>query len=201
MANSLRRWVFLIPLAGGLVFGSQATGGKWVAYTAHYTETLSSQGPGANQSNKVPEVDESRAEDGSLSSIQKVDGKPTKGKLWLADGEIIELNYSEQQAVTTNHAPRRHLQLPKTPPSGSAVIAGLPCSVYPVKMSSGTGRLCVDVNDDILLKEEFHITGGGRRTDYVKQVSSIDLNTPVDSSQMRVPDNFRKLVTAPASTK
>jgi hypothetical protein len=68
-------------------------------------------------------------------------------------------------------------------------------------MSSGTGRLCVDVNDDILLKEEFHITGGGRRTDYVKQVSSIDLNTPVDSSQMTVPDNFRKLVTAPASTK
>lgn len=201
MANLLYRQLLLISISGGLVFGSQATDGKWVAYTAHYKETLSIHGPGVNQLNKTSEVDESRAEDGSLSSVEKIGGKPTKGKLWLANGEITELNYSQQQAVVTKHAPRIHLQVPKTPPSGSAVIASLPCSVYPVKISGGTGELCIDVSDDIVLKEEFHLTAGGRHTDYVKQVSSVDLNTPVDSSQMRVPNDFKKLVTVPPAPK
>ena len=201
MTNLFYRQLFFVAISGGLVFGSQATGGKWVAYTAHYKETLSTRGPGADQTNKTSEVDESRAEDGSLSSVQKIDGKPTKGKLWLANGEVTELNYALRQAVVTKHAARTHLRLPDAPPSGSTVIAGLSCSVYPIKISGGTGQLCVDATDDILLREEFHLTSGDRHTDYVKQVSSIDLNAPVDSSQMKVPSDFKKLATVPPTSK
>jgi hypothetical protein len=53
----------------------------------------------------------------------------------------------------------------------------------------------VDVGDDILLKEEIHMdTGQGMHTDYVKQMSSIDVGVPVNNPAMKIPDGFKKLV-------
>ncbi len=122
-------------------------------------------------------------------------------KLWLADGEIDDMDYTRQQAIVSGHAPRTHLPVPKVAPTGSKVIAGLPCSVYPVSMKDGGGEVCVDVADDILLREEIHIDANGVHTEYVKLASSVDLSTPVDSSKMRIPVGFRRLNASPAAAK
>jgi hypothetical protein len=63
-------------------------------------------------------------------------------------------------------------------------------------MTNGAGELCVDVADDIMLKEELHFDDNGLHQDYLKQASSIDLATPVDSSAMKVPDGFKTLSAA-----
>ena len=92
--------------------------------------------------------------------------------------------------------------MPKVPPTGSEVIAGLPCSVYPIQMTSGSGQLCVDVDDDILLKEEIHMDNGeGMHTDYVKQVPSIEIAAPVNNSAMKIRTVFKKLTGSSTSTK
>ncbi|MBV9502902.1 MAG: hypothetical protein JO138_26315 [Acidobacteriaceae bacterium] len=203
MTKRLYVTLLAVPLAGGVSLAApQATNGtEWTPYSAHYTETVSSQGPSGNQTHKNSEVDELRSEDGSVLSISKVGGNEIKGKLWLASGEIDDLDYTRQQAIVSGHAPRTHLPVPKVSPTGNEVVAGLPCSDYPVSMRNGGGQLCVDVADDILLKEEIHVDANGVRTEYVKQASSVDLSTPVDSSKLRIPANFKKLTVSPGGKK
>jgi hypothetical protein len=169
---------------------------RWVQYTAHYIQTRSSSGSAGNHTQENSVVDESRSRDGSLSFVKKVNGKAVLGKLWLTNGEMTELDYTRQNAIIGGKAPRMHLQMPKGAPTGNEVIAGLPCSVYPIHMKNGSGELCVDVADDILLKEELHFDGNGLHQDYVKQAASIDLATPVDSSTMKIPDGFKTLSAA-----
>jgi hypothetical protein len=76
---------------------------RWVPYSAHYTEAVSSSGPSGNTS-KHSVLDESRSEDGSMLSVSKVEGREVKGKLWLANGEVDDLDYTRQQAIVSAHA-------------------------------------------------------------------------------------------------
>lgn len=199
-----RRNLFLIALSfssGLILVAAQGTNGKWVPFSAHYNETVSSKDSSGNVMHKQLVSDEKRSEDGAMMMIESQGGQAVSGKIWQADGKMIDIDYGRQQAFTAGQSARRHLGIPAGSPTGSATVAGLPCSVYPVHMAKGGGSICVDVADDIVAKEELHFEAGDMHQDYVKQLTSIDLSTPVDSSGFKIPEGFKQVVAAPSGSK
>lgn len=179
----------------------EASGDKWVAYSARYTETMSSHDSSGNKKHTQSMLEVTRSDDGSELSQQEVDGQVTTGKLWQACGQVITINYMTKRAIITGQAPRKHLQLPSAPPTGSTTIAGASCLIYPLHISNGEGTLCVDAQDDVLVREEFHTDMNGLHQDYLKQLTSIDFASPVDPSKMVIPKAFTILAPSTGSPK
>jgi hypothetical protein len=180
---------------------AQNASDKWVSYSARYSETMSSHDTSGNKKHTQSVFQVTRANDGSELSVHEVNGQLTKGKLWQACGQIISLDYIAKRAAVTGQAPRKHLQLPSAPPTGSTIIAGVSCLIYPLHVSNGQGTLCVDAQDDILVREDFHTDLNGLHQDYIKELTSIDFEAPVDSSKMAIPNGFTTLAPSTGSPK
>jgi hypothetical protein len=74
-------------------------------------------------------------------------------------------------------------------------LDGVEFTAYLVHMQqsgqSGSGTVWVNMEQDIMAKLEIHVnlpTGGHH--DSVRTLTSLDLNSPVDDSQMKVPAEF-----------
>lgn len=189
-------WMVTLLALSGFLLAAQAQetiGTKWAQYSAHYTETVSTPSSSGNPTHKQTLTDEIRSQDGAVLTVVKIDGKATSGKLWLASGQMFSLDYLTKRAVSQGQSPRQHPSVPPDAPLGTQTIAGIQCVVYPLHMNNGNGTVCVDQQDDILGRIEVHTDSGGVRQDYVKELTWIDLNSPVDSSKLRVPDGFTQL--------
>lgn len=162
----------------------------WIAYTAVYKETVSN--PGQPQRSIIETV--SRATDGSVLTLDQENGQMVGGKLWNSCGNIYGLDFNSHHAIFQRNSPRTHLQIPKAAPIGSDVIAGVPCSVYPLGVNGGgSGSLCVDTNRDIVVKEEIHLTQSNGKTDFVKEMTSFDSSKPQAGEKNRFPAGFEVL--------
>ena len=82
--------------------------------------------------------------------------------------------------------------MPSVPPTGTQTVAGVSCLVYPIR-GAVAGTICVNQVDDLPLRTEWHMNSGGVQQDYLKELTSIDLATPVEASQVSVPAGFTKL--------
>jgi hypothetical protein len=175
---------------------------KWIPFSAHYRESIVAQNTAGNVvDQKQTATVEKRSDDGAMMTIENKNGQNISARIWQADGKQIEISYAREQAyASSRQLPRRHLGIPPGTPIGSDTIAGLRCTVYPVHMASGGGTICVDVTDDIMAKEELNFEAGGLRQHYLKELTSIDLTSPVDSSEFKIPSGF-KLMAAPSSAK
>jgi hypothetical protein len=201
MTYSRCLWVLSLLLPGGLLLAASAQAGngqRWVPYSAHYTETVSSPDSSASPANRQTFTEEFRSNDGSTIKVVKVDGKSISGRLWLASGQQFSLDYPAKRAVFEGQSPRRHPYVPPDAPLGTMTLAGLTCTVYPIHMASGHGTVCVDMEDDILGRIEVHMDSDGVRQDYVTELTWIDLISPVDSSWLKVPPGFTTLVPSAA---
>ncbi len=172
---------------------------KWVQYSAHYKTTYSSRDSSGNQTRQELQEEESRSADGALLTVGTNGGERTSAKLWQADGQVFSLDYQRRQAVPIAHSPRTHLPTPPQAPLGTKSISGLECTVYPVHVHDGSGNICIDFADDIILRQETHMNAGGLQQDIVREITSVDLNTPVNASGMSIPDGFTTL--APKTSK
>jgi hypothetical protein len=168
--------------------------GTWVPFTARYAETSTSRdGAGHQTSQQVATIVETRSKDGSLLSVKSEGGQVTSGQLWDSCGQVFSLDYRQKRAVLSRNLPREHTKLPSVPPTGTQTVAGVSCLVYPIR-GSVAGTICADAVDDVPLRVETHVTAGGVRQDYLKELTSIDFATPVDASKVSIPAGFMKLV-------
>jgi hypothetical protein len=178
-----------------LALAAQQTGGtndKWVPYSADYRESVvAKDAAGKVVEQKETTTFEKRAGDGAVMTTSKKNGQDVSARIWQADGKSIEISYAREQASVAGQFPRRHLGIPPGTPIGADTIAGLRCTVYPVHMSNGGGTVCVDVTDDIMVKEELNFESGGLNQKYLKEITAIDLTTPVNSSEFKVPAGFK----------
>ncbi|MGA8230616.1 MAG: hypothetical protein WB795_03960 [Candidatus Acidiferrales bacterium] len=176
--------------------------GRWVSYSAHYTETVSTRDASGVATDKQTFTEEVRSEDGAFLSVVKENGQAISGKLSQADGHGFSLDYLKKRAIDDGVSPRRHPFVPPDPILGTKVILGVTCDIYPLHMHLGNvtdngktnGTICVDMNADIIGSVEIHSYIAGIRQDYTKQLTWIDLNSPVDPSTIKVPDGFTTLV-------
>lgn len=170
-------------------------GTEWTPYSATYRETSTLTDISGHQQKSQTTGEEIRSSDGSLLTTKIAGGERVSAKLWQACGQMIELDYSKKHAVYGTTAPRKHPYEPPDAVVGKMMIDGLPFTGYPIHMSpgSGTGTVWVDMADDIIGKLEYHLpaANGGLR-DVVREFTSIDINTPVDASSLRVPAGFAK---------
>jgi hypothetical protein len=190
--------IALLVSAGSFLVAQQLTAGttRWVPYSAHYTETVHTRDSSGAETQKLTLSDEIRSDDGAKLTIFKVDGKNMSGRLHESNGQMFSLDYLNKRAVLTGQSPLRHPYTPPDKPLGTRTIAGVTCTLYPVHMrTKGSGTVCVDMEDDIMGKLEIHSdSAAGVHEDYVMELTSIDLTSPVDSSTMKVPNGFTKLV-------
>lgn len=166
---------------------------QWIPYSAQYVESSSwRNSSGSETTQNVGE--EIRSSAGSLLTIETVDGNKVSGKLWDSCGRVILLNYQRKEAtVRPTVTLRRHLHVPPTAPIGSKMIAGVECAEYPAHIDNGTSTVWIDLNDDILVRSEFHVDTNGTHHDYIRELKSIDFSTPVNLSAMQIPTGFTTL--------
>lgn len=190
--------VLLLP-AGSFLAAQQATtdSTRWVRYSARYTETVHTRDSSGAVTQKQTLSEEVRSDDGAVLTVVKVGGKNMSGKLRESNGQMFSLDYLAKKAVLTGQSPLRHPYVPPDEPLGTRTIANVSCTLYPLHMTgmSGNGTICVNMDDDILARVEVHSdSGSGTQQDYVKELTWIDMTSPVDPSGLKVPDGFTKLV-------
>jgi hypothetical protein len=178
----------------GALKAQQNPSTRWVPYSAHYTETVSIQKSASTPSTTETLTEEWRSDTGSMLTVVKVGGTRTSGKLWQASGQRFALDYLSKKAISTGNSPRRHPFVPPDAPLGTRTMAGIQCTLYPLHVSQGSGTICVDMDNDILANTEMHTDIAGVRQDYVKQLTWIDLTTPVDETSLQIPPGFTKLL-------
>jgi hypothetical protein len=166
----------------------------WVPYTANYTETYTNPG----QPQRTALTTESRSTDGSLLTTTQEDGRKS-GKLWKGSGDLYALDFINRHAVYQRNYVRKHLQIPPVAPLRSDVVAGVSCTVYPVKVHDGTGSVCIDTTRDIMVREEIHMTQPQGKMDLVKEIASIDFSKPGPNETVGVPAGFEVLKPTRAS--
>jgi hypothetical protein len=191
--------VALLLQAGSFLAAQQPITGstRWVQYSAHYTETIHTRDSSGAETQKQTLIEEVRSDDGTMLTVFRVDGKTTSGRLRESNGQVFSLDYPTKRAVLTGQSPLRHPYVPPDKPLGTRTIAGVSCTLYPVHMLQlqGNGTVCVNMDDDILARLERHTdSAAGLHQDYVKELTWIDLTSPVDSSSLTVPNGFTKLV-------
>jgi hypothetical protein len=201
MISCYRGAVFALLAGVAVPAGAQSANDKWVPYSAHYKETIASKDTSGNVVRKQALSDQKRAEDGAMMTIVSKNGQTVSAKIWQSDGKKIDLDYGREQAFAAGQSPRKHLGIPAGTPIGADTVAGLRCSIYPVHMASGGGSICVDVTDDIMAKEELHFEAGGVHQDYSIELTSIDLMTPVNSSEFKIPNGFKSVTASPPDAR
>jgi hypothetical protein len=173
-------------------------GGSWVPYRAQYREVTAATDKSGHQTQTVVLTEETRALDGSLLTVKKENGRSVSGTLWQACGRILSLDYQQRRAIFSRNAPREHGRVPSASPTGLKTIGGVPCDVYPLLSvpsgMTGSGSICVDQVRDIMVQVEMHLDSVGLHQDYVRQLESIDFNSPVDPALMAVPQGFTLLL-------
>lgn len=171
---------------------------KWVSYSAHYTEKVSTRDASGVTTDNLELTEEVRSEDGALLSVLKENGQPISGRLHQADGQMFSLDYVKKQAIHDGVSPRRHPFVPPDPVLGTKTILGVVCDIYPIHMhlgnGGGNGTICVDMAADIVVSVEMHSDTAGVHRDSIKELTWIDLNRAVDPSTIKIPDGFTKLV-------
>lgn len=167
---------------------------SWVPFTAHYTETSTvhdASGKVLQQDTK--ELYEVRGADGSLATFVQVNGRNVSGNIWEGCGDVVRLNYTRHSATISHRQARKHFQVPtRDKPIGTATIAGLNVTGWPVHFSNGTGAMWFDMTNGVMAKSEAHLRGSNAvTTDYVKELQSIDLTSAaVDPPETKLPANF-----------
>lgn len=200
------RIIRMLPLASAVFAVAGASAGQpgpssvqWVPYQARYVETSSTTDSTGHVTTRRAVVDETRARDGSLLTAQTEGGQLKSGKLWLADGQTYSLDYLQKRAIPGKQMVRHHSYVPPAPPTGTSTVAGVPCAVYPIlHLRDGHGTICVDQSDDIPMRVEVHMDAGGIRTEYVKEVTSIDFSV---DAKVGMPEGFVPLVPATPGAK
>jgi hypothetical protein len=70
-------------------------------------------------------------------------------------------------------------------------LDGMQFTAYPVHSNVGSGTIWINLDEDITAKLEMHLQlPGGARRDTVRQLTSLDFNSPVDSSELTIPSGF-----------
>jgi hypothetical protein len=184
----------LLSWSAVLTAQQPASRSRWVPYIAQYTESVSVRSSSGNTTQNQTFSEETRSSDGAVLTVVKVGGQPSSGKLWEASGQRFSLDYLSRTVVSTGNSPRQHPFIPPDAPLGSKTIAGIQCTLYPIYTKAGTGTICVDINNDIMVSAETHTDIAGMHQDYVKQLTTIDLTTPIDNSRLQVPAGFTKVV-------
>jgi hypothetical protein len=199
--------LMLLGFSATVMFAQQAT--TWVPYSAKFTEIVNeTDSSGHTVIHEEKSGEEFRSSDGSQLKVFLIAGQRTKGQLWQGCGQQINLDYFQKKASLGPSTPRRHPQQSPDPAQGTMTLGGVEFTAYPVHMqesSIGSGTVWVNMEQDIMAKLEIHVnlpTGGHQ--DSVRTLTSLDLNSPVDDSQMKVPPEFAiekgKLSTACASS-
>lgn len=165
----------------------------WVPYTAQYTEVTTIRDAHGIIKDAHERYTEYRTIDGSTARYYIVGNSIVKGRIWLACGDAIDLDYGQKTARRVNlPGPRQHLVFHKNWPTlGKATIAGLQVIGWPAHIANGTASMWIDFANDIIAKEESHVKNpSGVSVDHLKLLESIDLSSPVDQSKMRIPQGF-----------
>jgi len=177
----------------GVAQAPQAPSGTWVPFTARYIETSTSPYGAGHQTTRRVAIVETRSRDGSLLSVRSENGQVTSGSPWDFCGQIFSLDYLQKRAVLSRQVPRVHAKPPSVPPTGTQTVAGVSCLVYPIR-GDVAGTVCVDQVDDVILRQQWHLTSGGTQQEYLKDLTSIDFATPAEASKVSIPAGFTKLV-------
>jgi hypothetical protein len=183
------RSLILFGFSAIVVFAQSTT---WVPYSARYSETVNeTDNSGHTVIHEEKSGEEIRSSDGSQLKTVLIAGQRTKGHLWQGCGQEINLDYSLKKAILGSSSPRKHPQLPPDAPQGTMTLGGVEFTAYPVHVQSGSGTVWVNMDQDIMAKLEIHVTlPNGGHHDSVRALTSLDLNSPVDDSQMKVPGQF-----------
>ena len=190
----------LAVIALGLPALGGASSNEWVAYSAQYNETYSVHSSNGKQATSTKMGREARSNDGSQAKFELVNGQPISGELWLACGQAFSVDYTAKQARGSARNAPQHAYTPPDKPLGTAVIAGVKATGYPIHMDFGTGAVWVGTNDEIPLKIEVHTKRNGVKTDLVRELTSVDLNPNASESLMKIPDGFAVLTSFTAGS-
>lgn len=178
-------------LGATVVFAQQST--AWVPYSAKYTEIVNeTDSSGHTVTHHEKSGEEIRSSDGSQLMTVIIAGQRTKGQLWQGCGQHINIDYSQKKAIVGASSPHKHPQLPPDAPEGTMTLGGVEFTAYPVHVpQSGSGTVWVNMEQDIVAKLEIHLNlPNGVHHDSVRELTSLDLNSPIDDSQMKVPAQF-----------
>ena len=165
---------------------------SWIPYTAQYTETSSNRNTSGKEQVTKRVFHEVRSGDGSIARSEEQNGSIISKTLWLSCGDIVTLDYANKTAhVSTKHPPRTHIKPPqKEKALGVATIAGVNATAWPIRVPGGGGTAWIDSTDDIIVKLEMHSGNASSSNSYVKEMTSLDLTSPVDESTMKAPKGF-----------
>jgi hypothetical protein len=176
-----------------VVFAQQSM--TWVPYSARYTDVVNetdSSGHSLVQEEKLGE--EIRSSDGSRLKTVVVAGQRTTGQLWQGCGQIFVLHYAQKKATFSFTLLRKHPYLPPDTPQGTMALGGLEFLAYPIHMAPetlGTGTIWINMDQDITAKIEIHLRlPNGGHSDSLMTLTSLDLNSPIDDSLMKIPADF-----------
>jgi hypothetical protein len=170
------------------------TAQTWVPFTTRYIETSTVRDQnGQVLSQKTKTLSEVQSADGTLATYEQVGGHTVSGHIWEACGDTVNLNYSLHKA-TISHNParvRKPFYAPKDKPLGTATIAGLSVTGWPVHFTNGTGAMWVDMSNNVIAKSEAHLIGtNGTHTDYVRELQSIDTSVGAYPAETKLPTGF-----------
>jgi len=194
--NRVRRSLTSIAacsIAAWVAFASNSEDTKWIPYSARYTTTFSKHDNSGNHSREEIQTEEIPSVDGALLTVQTTGGERRSAKLWQADGQAFALDYYRKQAVPIGHFRRAHLPVPHQAQLGTKSLLGLECTIYPMRVSDGSGKICIDFGDDLILYQETHMNSGGLQQDIIQEMTSIDLSSPVNLSETSIPKDFAVL--------
>jgi hypothetical protein len=164
---------------------------SWVPYSAQYKEISTNTYAGGKQQSLTKVGQEVRSVDGSIATFEQINGVIGAGEIWMACGQLAKLNYATKQATLMTRPMRGHMIVPPDPPLGTATIAGLRATGYPIHFPNGqTGSIWIAMDSEIMVKTEYHVQMNGTRFDYFKQLDSVDMNVSDVNNSMKLPAGF-----------
>ncbi len=165
---------------------------SWTPYTAQYTQVMTSTNNTTGKTN-TQEIQGKRSDqqmDHSSRPSSKM-GAPVRGRLWDAKtGQITEINYLTNRGLIVQIVPRTHTSSHPDSAAGTQTIAGLRCVEYPNRpmnsRSTGSGVVCVNEQDDIVMKTQVHDSINNSTVDYTRTITNISFVEP-DPDAMKLP--------------
>ncbi len=129
---------------------------SWVPYTATIIESTEVRDTNGLTNITKTEIEEFRGVDGSTSRVKKVAGQPVRGRMLLACGDLIDVDYTTKTARVVSHSqsPHEHFIPSKNDHSaGTEIISGLTATKWPAYYDLGTAALWIDMSNDIIVKQ------------------------------------------------
>lgn len=173
---------------------------SWVPYSAQYKEISTNTYVGGKQQSSTKIGQEVRSVDGSIATFEQINGAIAAGEIWMSCGQLAKLNYATKQATLMTRPMRGHMIVPPDPPLGTATIAGLRATGYPIHFPNGqTGSIWIAMDSEITVKTEYHVEANSVRYDYFKQLDSVDMNVSEADISMKLPAGFSISASSTAS--